>query len=137
MDRGAAARCASARSVVAQRPSGDGPNSAAAAAPKTEGAVATASAEPADGSVAGEGGAHPVQSAGGEQPDAVVGAQRQEASRLRLYQILAPELAGRGVVFGNKLAFRDAWQCVDSPYFAAPGGCFCCLCVCVGRRGRL
>lgn len=41
--------------------------------------------------------------------------------QVRLYQLLAPELAGRAVVFGSKLALCDDWRCIDPPYFAAPG----------------
>jgi hypothetical protein len=41
--------------------------------------------------------------------------------QVRLYQLLAPELAGRAVVFGSKLALCDNWHCIDPPYFAAPG----------------
>lgn len=42
-------------------------------------------------------------------------------AQVRLYQLLAPELLGRAVVFGAKLALPDSWRCIDSPYFAAPG----------------
>jgi hypothetical protein len=40
---------------------------------------------------------------------------------VRLYQLLAPGLARRAVVFGNQLALCDSWRCLDPPYFAAPG----------------
>lgn len=42
-------------------------------------------------------------------------------AQVRLYQLLAPELVGRAVVFGAKLALPDSWRCIDLPYFAAPG----------------
>lgn len=40
---------------------------------------------------------------------------------VRLYQLLAPGLARRAVVFGNQLALCDSWRCLDPPFFAAPG----------------
>jgi len=45
----------------------------------------------------------------------------KEDQRLRLYQILPPSLLGRAKIFGNKLALKEEWVCVDLPYFAAPG----------------
>ena len=50
----------------------------------------------------------------------------QEISLLRLYQILPPALAARAKVFGNKLALKEEWVCVDQPYFNAPGAATCC-----------
>ena len=49
----------------------------------------------------------------------------QEEPPLKLYQILPPSLAGRAKVFGNKLALKDDWLCVDQPYFNAPGVIWC------------
>lgn len=40
---------------------------------------------------------------------------------VRLYQVLAPSLVGRGRVFGSKLALKHEWQALDVPYFDAPG----------------
>lgn len=40
---------------------------------------------------------------------------------VRLYQVLAPSLVGRGRVFGSRLALKDEWQALDVPYFDAPG----------------
>jgi hypothetical protein len=40
---------------------------------------------------------------------------------VQLYQLLAPGLARRAVVFGNQLALCDSWRCLDPPFFAAPG----------------
>lgn len=48
-------------------------------------------------------------------------AQGTCCGQVRLYQLLAPELVGRAVLFGNKLAVCDTWRCLDPPYFAAPG----------------
>ena len=47
--------------------------------------------------------------------------QPVQAPTLRLFQVLAPALAGRAVLFGNKLDLKSNWKCVDLPYFAAPG----------------
>jgi len=38
-----------------------------------------------------------------------------------LVQVLSPSLVGRAHVWGNKLAVRGTWTCVDAPYFEAPG----------------
>lgn len=40
---------------------------------------------------------------------------------VRLYQLVTPQLAGRAVVFGSKLALCPNWRCLDPPYFSAPG----------------
>jgi hypothetical protein len=40
---------------------------------------------------------------------------------VRLVQVLSPALVGRAHVWGNKLAIRSTWVCVDAPYFEAPG----------------
>jgi hypothetical protein len=40
---------------------------------------------------------------------------------VRLVQVLSPALVGRAHVWGNKLAVRSTWVCVDAPYFEAPG----------------
>jgi hypothetical protein len=42
-------------------------------------------------------------------------------AQVRLYQLLAPELLGRAVVFGATLKLPDSWRCIDPPYFSAPG----------------
>lgn len=42
---------------------------------------------------------------------------------VRLYQLVAPQLARRAVVFGSKLALCPTWRCLDPPYFSAPGAC--------------
>ena len=36
-------------------------------------------------------------------------------------QVVVPALSGRVKIFGNLLALKDEWQCVDAPYFTAPG----------------
>ncbi|KAG1677749.1 hypothetical protein FOA52_001061 [Chlamydomonas sp. UWO 241] len=41
--------------------------------------------------------------------------------RLRLYQVLAPSLVGRGRHFGSATSLKSEWVCVDQPYFSAPG----------------
>ena len=43
--------------------------------------------------------------------------------RFKLYQILSPQLAFRGRVFGSKLALKDEWVKMDASFFDAPGGC--------------
>eukprot|EP00955_Chlamydomonas_euryale_P001026 11920-Chlamydomonas_euryale.AAC.1 len=45
---------------------------------------------------------------------------------LHLYQLAAPSLCERVKAFGNKLALKDEWVCVDKPYFEAPGECDVC-----------
>jgi hypothetical protein len=40
---------------------------------------------------------------------------------VRLYQVVAPALAGRAAVFGSHLALQRTWHCIDAPYFSAPG----------------
>lgn len=35
-------------------------------------------------------------------------------------QLLAPSLADRAKVFGNRLALKDDWAMLEAPYFAAP-----------------
>jgi hypothetical protein len=45
---------------------------------------------------------------------------RRPGARVRLVQICAPPVLGRAKVFGNRLALKDDWVCVDSPYFDAP-----------------
>ena len=40
---------------------------------------------------------------------------------LKLFQVLSPSLVLRAKVFGNKLALKEEWICVDAPYFTAPG----------------
>lgn len=42
-----------------------------------------------------------------------------QAEQLRLFQLLAPALAGRAMAFGNRV--RGAIACDDMPYFDAPG----------------
>ena len=42
---------------------------------------------------------------------------------LKLFQVLSPSLVPRAKVFGNKLALKEEWICVDAPYFTAPGVC--------------
>ncbi|KAG1658877.1 hypothetical protein FOA52_000665 [Chlamydomonas sp. UWO 241] len=39
---------------------------------------------------------------------------------LHLYQLCAPRLSGRVKVFGNSLALKEEWVCIDKPYFEAP-----------------
>ena len=43
-------------------------------------------------------------------------------NRFKLYQILSPQLAFRGRVFGTKLALKDEWVKIDASFFDAPGG---------------
>lgn len=40
---------------------------------------------------------------------------------LKLYQLLAPNLVGRALVFGNNLALSDDVVELNAPYFKAPG----------------
>lgn len=40
---------------------------------------------------------------------------------VRLYQVVAPALAGRAAVFGSHLALPRTWHCIDAAYFSAPG----------------
>jgi hypothetical protein len=40
---------------------------------------------------------------------------------VRLYQLVAPSLAGRAALFGQQLDLPPAWRVLDLPYFAAPG----------------
>jgi hypothetical protein len=44
-----------------------------------------------------------------------------------MYQILPPALIGRAKVFGNKLALKEGYVCVDQPYFSAPGVASFCV----------
>ncbi|GAX78935.1 hypothetical protein CEUSTIGMA_g6375.t1 [Chlamydomonas eustigma] len=43
---------------------------------------------------------------------------------LRLYQVLAPSLASRARVFGNKVTLKKEWVQIDTPYFDAAGSLF-------------
>jgi hypothetical protein len=47
--------------------------------------------------------------------------QIRNAEKLRVMQLLAPELVGRAKVFGNQLALRADMKCQDMPYFDGPG----------------
>ena len=49
--------------------------------------------------------------------------QQQQAvpPALRVYQIVAPALAGRAALFGNKLDLKAGWRALDEPFFSAPG----------------
>lgn len=40
---------------------------------------------------------------------------------VRLYQVVAPTLAGRAALFGEQLDLPGSWRVLDLPYFAAPG----------------
>jgi hypothetical protein len=40
---------------------------------------------------------------------------------VRFYQVLAPRLAGRAALFGNRLALRSGCTLHDLPYYCAPG----------------
>lgn len=49
------------------------------------------------------------------------GAPLGRGQRMRLYQVLAPSQLARGRIFGGKLALKEEWLALDSPYFNAPG----------------
>lgn len=51
-----------------------------------------------------------------------VGVGSGSSKRVRMVQVLPPSLVGRAHVWGNKLAIKSNWVCVDAPYFEAPGG---------------
>jgi len=48
---------------------------------------------------------------------------RRDWESVRLYQVLAPALAGRAHAWHNQLNVKDGWICWDNIYFEAPGVC--------------
>jgi hypothetical protein len=40
---------------------------------------------------------------------------------MRIYQVLAPSQEYRGEMFGNMIALKEEWICVDDSYYNAPG----------------
>ncbi|GAX79287.1 hypothetical protein CEUSTIGMA_g6728.t1 [Chlamydomonas eustigma] len=40
---------------------------------------------------------------------------------MRIYQVLAPSQELRGIMFGNMMALKEEWVCVDDSYYNAPG----------------
>lgn len=47
-------------------------------------------------------------------------AAASQGACLRLYQVLAPKLADRAHLFGNKLSLKEGSRCHDLPYFCSP-----------------
>lgn len=75
--------------------------------------------------IAGKGRTSPDPAAAGVGAGAVCSVCGSGSSgggkRVRLIQVLSPNLVGRAHVWGNKLSIRSTWVCVDAPYFEAPG----------------
>ena len=116
---------AAAAPATASAPAAQSPVAGAAvagAAAGAGGAARGASKLSREGAAAGGAGSKP----GAAQPQKPPQQQQPAApppppARLHLIQVLPHALAGRALVFGNRLALKaDEWAAVEPPYFAAP-----------------